>query len=124
MPEKEQRKITLKSDDSPHGEGILHVTHYDKNDRTKRALKALGLCWLGAAASIPVVIAHWLLVPGFLIAGPVLAFKRLKQEAVTERAEGHCPIENQDVTLKLEANDTLPKFTYCPACNKSIQLVE
>lgn len=124
MAEKEQRKITLHSEESPHGEGVLHVTHYDKNERIKRALGMLGLCWLGAAISIPVVIAHWVLVPGFFIAGPILAFKRLKQDSVTEQATGRCPFENQEVTLKMEANEALPKWTYCPACNKSIQLVE
>lgn len=124
MAEKEERPIQIKSEAGTHGAGILHVTHYEKNERVKRAMTVLGLCWLGAAASIPVVIAHWVLVPGFLIAGPVMAYKRLNQDWVNKQATGTCPHCEQDIKIDTEANETLPKWTYCPACNKAIQLVE
>ncbi len=124
MAEKEERIVQIKCDEQPHGEGILHVTRYDKKERSKRALTMLGLCWLAAAGSIPIIIAHWVLVPGFLIAGPVLAYIRMNQAIVKEGISGKCPVQDQDIKIDMDPSENLPKWTYCPACKKSIQLVE
>jgi hypothetical protein len=124
MAEKEERIVQIKSDEEPHGEGVLHITHYKKSECVKRAATMLGLCWLGAVGSIPIVIAHWVLVPGFLIAGLVLGYIRLNQATVKERILGKCPVIDKDIKIDMEPGEDLPKWTYCPACNKSIQLVE
>jgi len=124
MAEKEERTVQIKCEDTPHGDGVLHITHYEKNECIKRGAKLLGLCWLGATASLPIIGAHWVLVPGFLIAGPVLGYKRMKQVSVKEHILGKCPIKDEDIKIDMEPNENLPKYTYCPACKKSIQLVE
>ena len=124
MAEKEERIVQIKSEEEPHGEGVLHITHYKKSERIKRAAAVLGLCWLGAAGSIPIVIAHWVLVPGFLIAGPVFGYIRLNQATVKEHILGRCPVNDKDIKIDMEPSEELPKWTYCPACNKAIQLIE
>jgi hypothetical protein len=124
MATNEQQAIKLIGNDETHRLGTLNITVYNKNDRVKRALAILGLFWLLAALSIPIVIVHWLLVPGFLIAGPIMAYRRYLSTATTENAAGQCPHCKQDVMIELDSTDTLPKWTYCPACNKPIQLVK
>ncbi|MBI5185008.1 MAG: hypothetical protein HZA01_04690 [Nitrospinae bacterium] len=98
------------------------MVRYDKNERMRRALKTLGFFWALAVASVPVVIAHFVLVPGFLIAGPFLAFRKFKAETALEKALGACPACDKEISFALEPADVLPKWTYCPRCNASLQL--
>lgn len=100
----------------------LATTLYDEKDRMKRALKRLGLFWLLSIGSIPIIFAHWVLVPGFFIAGPIAAMMVYRIEQALDQASGLCPNCNESITIQLEAKDTLPKWTYCPSCNKSIQI--
>ena len=100
----------------------LAITLYDEKDRMKRALKRLGLFWLLSIGSIPIIFAHWVLVPGFFIAGPIAAMMVYRIEQALDQVSGLCPNCNEAITIQLEAKDTLPKWTYCPSCNKSIQI--
>ena len=124
MIKKEQQAIQIKSSEGKHYQGTLTFATYDKNARLKRAFSIFGLCWLLACISLFIPIAHWFLVPSFLIAGPVMAVGRYKMTSANENVEGKCPVCDNDITIELDASDTLPKWTYCPICNKSIQLIE
>jgi len=124
MASNTQMLITIKDDEGNQTEGTMYYTVYSPADRTKRAVTALVGCWIIAVISIPIPVAHLALVPGFLIAGPVLAYFRLKMEESKEKVRGICPRHDGEVTIKLENTDTLPKYTYCPECDGAIQLVE
>lgn len=118
-----QRPIVLKSGDAT-GEGVLHMQTFDAKERKMRAAKTWALMWLFAVLSIPIIIAHFVLVPGFLIAGPVLAVRRYRVTEVPDHVSGVCPTNNDEFNLKLEASDRLPMWSYCPICNSSLQLLE
>jgi hypothetical protein len=90
----------------------------------KRALLRLAACWAAAGVTLFIPLAHFVLVPGFLIAGPVMAVGAYRTEWARNHATGHCPACQADITLALEAKDTLPKWTYCPACNVPLQIIE
>ncbi len=115
--------IHLQPNNGPSTVGALYVANFDNHERLIRALKACGFCWLFAVLSVPVVIAHWVLVPGFLLAGPIMALRRYKIVSAVERAEGTCPLCKVGVTVPMEADDALPKRTYCPKCSGPIQLL-
>lgn len=118
-----QRPILLKSGDAV-GDGILHLQAFDPRERKIRAAKMLGLMWLFAALSVPIIIAHFVLVPGFLLAGPVMAFKRYRVTEVPDHVSGNCPAGKEDFTLSLEASDRLPMWSHCPSCNASLYLMD
>lgn len=101
----------------------LHGTRFDSRDRTKRALLKLGLFWLLAVASIPIIFAHWVLVPGFFLAGPWMAWRTYQLESILNHAEGDCPSCGNAIRIKLESGDQLPKWTYCPDCNAPLQII-
>ncbi|MDX1812680.1 MAG: hypothetical protein R3240_12065 [Gammaproteobacteria bacterium] len=124
MAAKKELTIEIQDDNDHSAEGTLFYTAYNPADRTTRAITALVVCWLLAGVTLFIPIAHFFLVPAFLIAGPVLAFSRYKQEDSKEKVEGTCPRHNGQVTIKLENTDKLPKWTYCPECDGAIQLVE
>ena len=118
-----QHPILLKSGDLI-GEGILHSQAFDLRERKIRAAKILGLMWLFAALSLPIIIAHFVLVPGFLIAGPVMAYKRYRVTEVPDHVSGNCPAGKEDFTLALEASDRLPMWRHCPSCSASLYLMD
>lgn len=100
----------------------LQTTEYNDKDRLKRALMRLGLFWLLAIASLPIIFAHWVLVPGFIIAGPVIAVMVYRTKETKDHATGLCPTCNESISIKLEAKDVIPKWTYCPKCNNPLHL--
>ena len=118
-----ERPIVLKSGDNT-GEGVLHLQAFDSRERKIRAAKSWALMWLFALLSLPIIIAHFVLVPGFLIAGPVLAVRRYRVTEVPDHVSGHCPAGKEEFTLELESSDRLPMWSHCPVCKASLQLLD
>lgn len=124
MASKEILDITISNDEGKYTDGVMHYTAYTSGDRTSRAIIALTACLAGAGITLFIPIAHFFLVPAFLIAGPVLFVLRIKQHEAKENVEGSCPSCNEKISITLENTDQLPKRTYCPACDKAIELAE
>lgn len=123
MPQTQTTAIHfLNNDGSKSNAATLHTIHYDQTDCLKRALMRLGLFWLLSIVSIFIIIAHWVLVPGFFIAGPVVAVMTYKTKQAAEKCTGQCPSCDEQITVKMEAKDTLPKWTYCPSCNNPLHI--
>ena len=59
--------------------------------RVWRAAVPCLVCWALALASVFIVLAHFILVPGFLVAGPVLAYVRFRMVRVVRKVHGACP---------------------------------
>ena len=124
MATKEEVAVDIKDDSNNVSAGTLFFTSFNKADRTKRAITIWVLCWIGAVVSIPIILIHYILIPAFLIAGPVLARSRLKQTIEMEKVDGHCPHHDGPFSLKMEKTDSLPKWAYCPECDKGIQILD
>ena len=117
------RPILVKSGDITN-EGVLHSQAFDDRERKIRAAKIWGMMWLFAVLSLPIIIAHFVLVPGFLIAGPVMAYNRYRVQEIPDHVSGNCPAGKEEFTLQLESSDHLPMWTHCPTCNASLHLQE
>lgn len=124
MAAKQELAIEIQDDNDNKADGTLYFTAYNPADRTTRAITALVVCWVIAAVTLFIPIAHFFLVPAFLIAGPIVAFSRYRQVDSKEKVEGICPRHNGEISVNLENTDQLPKWTYCPECNGAIQFVE
>jgi len=123
MPSTETTTILLCNNDGDKStEGTLSTLNFDQTELTKRALTRLGLCWLASLGSLPIIFAHWVLVPGFFIAGPFMAVAAYKMKSLPDRVEGQCPVCDTAITIKLEPKDQFPKWTYCPSCKNSLHL--
>ncbi len=123
MSEKKTEAIVIKGNDTEAIVGELHSCSFSSTERMVRAGKLLGIAWLLALITAFIPIAHFFLVPLFLIAGPVMAFMKYKAETVLEKAHGACPECSKTVDIILDPTDKLPKRTYCPDCNKPLQLL-
>lgn len=120
----ENTQVHIKGNDGQATSGSLQTTHYDHSECVKRALMKLGLFWLLALGSLPIIFAHWVLVPGFFIAGPWMAYRTFQVKHTCDHVRGDCPVCQENVEIEMEARDELPKWTYCPRCNNPLQLLK
>jgi len=107
-----------------HAEGLLHLHSLTPRERRIRAAKIWGWMWLCALISAPVCGLHIVLVPTFILAGPVMAFLRYRIIQVPDHVSGKCPSCKENFTLALKPTDRLPKRVYCPSCDATLYLLE
>ncbi|MBL1277179.1 MAG: hypothetical protein COB30_013940 [Ectothiorhodospiraceae bacterium] len=124
MAEIKQTPVTLKDNDDKTTPGQLQTTWFNHNDCVKRGLTKLGLFWLLALGSVPIVFAHWVLVPGLLIAGPWMGYTTYKMKRRHDHISGNCPSCQAEIKIKTEAKQSLTMWTYCPTCNTPLQIAE
>lgn len=122
MPQQITRTIQLKSQAGETTQAQMTLRTYSNGERKKRAILILLACWAGAVASIPILIAHFVLIPGFLIGGIVLFVKRWKTAEEAENVTGTCPACGKDINIKLDKKNELPQWQYCPECSDSLEL--
>lgn len=122
MSSSEITPVRLSDGDGNAGDGKLYTTVYGSGERMQRALLRLAVFWGLAGVTVFIPLAHFVLVPGFAIAGPVVAVMTYRMEQARDRAEGRCPACGEEISIKLEAKDEIPKWTYCPACNVALQI--
>lgn len=123
MSHTEQQPIEIHANDGSNCPGLWQLTHYDQRERFIRAGKQLALYWALALLSIPILVAHWILVPAFFLAGPVMAYLRFRMTQRSDHATGHCPVNQHEISIPLKAAERLPQWKYCPVCRAPLQLL-
>ena len=110
---------------SPHSDktssGTIRVQFWNKKERTLRALKFGSMCWGAAVVSVILPIAHFVLVPAFLIAGPCVAFFVLAQESVVLGGEGTCPSCESFLPI-VRSSFQFPLSDVFGACHQSLKI--
>ncbi len=117
------RRIQFK--DQKNGEirsAEMHVMVFTIQEQKMRALKTLLMFWLIAAMCILIPIAHFILVPGFLIGGIIAAKRRWNRTEEGIDASGLCPACGHDICVKLEKNANVPQWYDCPECHEPLEL--
>ncbi len=113
---KEVFKIeTLGNKDLQPASGIVNVEMWDKAARLKRALARAGLCFLVACLCVPLPIAHFVLVPSFLLATPCVFAYFYGKNAMVLDGETTCPNCKTKITLG-SSNFNFPKKQMCDKC--------
>lgn len=121
-PEHVGLKVTLKSS---HGNGTeqgeIFVQYLDSRQRLLRSLKVMGLIWGLALVSIFIPLAHFVLVPSFLIAGPIVARQIYQQEKIVLGGKGLCPKCHQDFQI-VKGELTFPLTDVCGKCFENVEI--
>jgi len=123
MAEKITREIQFKSQTSGKSNPAnMQVIMFTQQEQKMRALKSLAMFWVIATLCILIPIAHFILVPGFLIGGVVAASQRWKTKQEGVDATGSCPACHNDICIKLDKNAELPQWKDCPECADPLEL--
>jgi len=99
------------------------VRHRDRRDRALRAAITLAACWGLAVAAVFLPLLHFVLVPGLLVLGPVLAWSRLHEERTLVRVDGTCPACALALHEKLVHPWRERTLVRCDGCSRQLVLV-
>jgi len=110
--------VTVKKRDE-EGEAVVYRASLDGAARTKRAVKILLTCWGLAVLSLPILVFHFILVPGFLILGPVMATLRYGEENVILGSLVECPVCQHVNRIKQRA-EGWPVIYHCDQCRETL----
>jgi hypothetical protein len=88
--------------DFPKTDAVATIRHFGPGERMRRALKWGGALFGLAVVSVFLPIAHFVLVPGFLIAAIVFFARRLGQARKIEKVVGRCPRCGLEQEFELE----------------------
>jgi hypothetical protein len=84
-------KVSLSYESLPKTFGKIEIKQWSLKERNQRALKALGLTWCAGVCFILVPIAHFVLVPLCVIAGPFISLFVRGQKSMVTGGSGICP---------------------------------
>ncbi len=110
-------KLQTQVDKWTFGEGAVH--EYDSREKLLRSLKTLGLCWLAAVFAILIPVFHFVLVPGLLILGPLMAWVQSRQGLEILRLQGSCAECKKEINFK-KSSGNWPLRQTCPHCSCQI----
>jgi hypothetical protein len=91
--------------------------------RATRAGLTLAACWLLAAVAVLIPVAHFVLVPALLVAGAVLAVRRLREQASIVRVRGACPRCRREQEFRPGGPFRWERSFECPGCLNTLRLV-
>ncbi len=106
----------------PEEPARVDVVRRPRPERLRRAARAWAVCWGAAAVAVFIPLLHFLLVPAFAIAGPLVARSRWLERATILSARGRCPGCDAalDLALRVPAGAELP--WRCTACGRPLVL--
>lgn len=117
----ETKPVKLSYEKTNPTQGEIHIEHRDDKARLKQAL----MFWLGgwalAAISVFFPLAHFVLVPGFLIGGPVVGYFKYKQVSRITGGKSVCPVCQSELPISA-GNLQFPFEELCNQCWKKIKV--
>jgi hypothetical protein len=118
----QQTRCRLRGYSERRTQATVDVLLLDPVDRTRRALRHLGICWGGSVVSIFIPVAHFFLVPGFFLAGIVYLVADLRTPQLVAAARGTCPDCGADQALDLAGRWRGAAEVACRACHRMLRL--
>jgi hypothetical protein len=91
--------------------------------RLGRALAGLGMCWALALGGLFIPVAHFILVPTFVVAGIIVAVKRAREDRRLVLLRGVCPRCGAAQEFKPGGRFATDRSVDCPKCHGILTLV-
>lgn len=113
--------VVLSSSNEKQNTGKVQVISWSQQERTKRAIKTWAMCWGAAIICIAFPLVHFVAVPGFFLAGPIVAFFIWAQEA--KIAGGECKCPSCAATFQVsKGRPQWPLSDVCSSCHEAIRI--
>ncbi|MEJ2240496.1 MAG: hypothetical protein P8X82_19580 [Gemmatimonadales bacterium] len=102
------------------GVATVRTVSFDRRTRVRRAVGGLVGSWAAALVSVFIPVAHFLLVPGFFLAGLYLLFHNLRVQTSVTAATGVCPDCGREQEFEISGNWNPPHRLTCSGCQRSL----
>jgi len=106
----------------PPRPALAVIVEQAPGQRLARTLAGLGMFWGLAHASLFIPIAHFVLVPTFLVGGIVMAVKRAREDRRLLRVRGACPRCGAVQDLQPGGRFVDGRSFDCPKCHGNVTL--
>ncbi len=111
---------------SAHGveetSGTLKVLLLSRKNRIMLAVAGCACAWLLAFVTLFIPIAHFVLVPLLLAAGPVYGLRLYQRKQRAVSIDGECPRCLEHFTLAVDKAAKFPFWDLCPHCGMNMRL--
>lgn len=114
--------ILLKGYSGAPTPGTVAIQTFNREQRVRRALAGLGKWWGVAVLAVFIPIAHFVLVPSFLMYGAWQFFQRLGTVELASDGRGTCPDCGAEQPLDLAPRWRAPQPVTCRHCGRGLQL--
>ena len=121
MSDPVETPIQLVSPDGLSKPGTAYIQNWSEAERKKRGIKAWALCWGLAVPSLFLPVAHFFLVPMFVILGPTAFFMIKNMKSKIIEATGTCPHCNDMFKIENQP-EKWPISSHCEICRKSFSI--
>jgi len=106
----------------PPTPALVRVRLHGPAARQRRAWQALGVCWALMIPALFIPLAHFILVPGLFLAGPILFSLRLRMPVTLLSTRGACPACGAEQTFTEHGRLLSPQPLRCASCRRQITL--
>jgi hypothetical protein len=107
--------------DLPPTNGQITRLNFDSKDRSKNAIKTLGMWLAFDFASVFIPIAHFVLVPSLFITAFVLAMDKTREKSRNAGGTGECPACHQNFVIEKSKWDERYTDT-CDHCHDDVEI--
>jgi hypothetical protein len=111
-----ERAATLEAFGAPVTRATAVLVSQNPGQRLVRAIAILVGCWAAAIASVFIPVAHFFLVPGFVVLGVALAVYRGRERERLLGVHGVCPRCGREQELGRGERQGGQTWVTCPAC--------
>lgn len=98
------------------------VIEQSTGERVGRVLAGLGMFWALALGGLFIPVAHFVLVPAFLVAGVIMAIRRSREDRRLVLVRGACPRCGAEQAFEGGGRFENGRSLDCPACHGSFAL--
>jgi hypothetical protein len=106
----------------PPRPALAVIVEQAPGQRFARTLAGLGMFWGLALGSVFIPVAHFVLVPTFVVAGIVMAVKRAREDRRLLRVRGACPRCGAVQELQPGGRFVDGRSFDCPKCHGNLTL--
>jgi hypothetical protein len=107
--------------DGKESSGEVFIESWSPRVRLIRALKFLGICWGAMVIAVFIPILHFILVPAFFVAGPIVAAIIYQQTSVVLGGFGICPYCGEEMSI-VRSRDRWPLDDLCDHCRRTVAI--
>jgi hypothetical protein len=111
-----ERVATLEAFGAPPTRATAVLVSQNPGQRFVRAIAVLAACWAAAIVSVFFPVAHFFLVPGFVVLGVVLAVLRGRERERLLGIHGACPRCHREQDFGRGGRQGGQTWVTCPEC--------
>ncbi len=114
--------VTIRASlEKPSTIGRVDIVTWSAKERSRRALKTLGMCWGVGLFCVILPLVHFFLVPALFIGGIVMFARLSAQESLVLGGEGPCPECGKTFRIA-KATNRFPMDELCEHCKASVSI--